>query len=144
MASAENYRERVFDVIEHEPNRKGFISFEIKWNSPKEAKVKLSEIRNTQKRLRLIKSQINSEIKIIRHKYDNEVGEVNPGIGATIFLGKGAAKKIAASKKRDIRAQKQNEIRPYEIVKQLISEILVKYDIVKNEIIIWIDENKDT
>ena len=143
MTSASDYLNRVYKVIGHDPGKKGKIDFSIHWDSIAEAKILLIEVRNKQKQLRLIKKDIGFEIKKISYQYEDEASSVSPGFGASLFLGKGTAKSLAASKKRQIRDQKRNNVQPYEAVKRLIDEIILKYDIAKFEITQWIDDYKE-
>lgn len=128
MASAEEYRRQVAELMGCEIDRKGKIKkyqYRFTGTTPQQL---TAEIVQMQKELRLIKKNIDIEIKNIRTYHNNRLTQVHPGIGAMLILGKGSAKSIAATKKKNIRADMQNAINPYESVKHFIDATLVELD----------------
>jgi len=141
VASAKDYQKQVCDVLQAKI-RRGKIKLKFRWKSVPEAKATLAEIRQKQKRLRLIKKDINTELRAIRAKYSDKAGSVSPGVITSLALGKGTAKSLAASKRRSIRADRDRELRPYEEVKRVIDGALVELDAAKNRISAWLDQNR--
>lgn len=143
MATANHYRENVFQIMECNSNKNDKIELSMHWETIKDAKNKINEITNKKKRLQLLKKDINSEIKLIKIQYDQRINEITPGIGSTLFFGKGTAKSLASTKKKSIRYNKQQDIQPFNEVKRLIDKIIVELDFAKTKIITWIEDEKE-
>jgi hypothetical protein len=141
VASAKDYQKQVCDVLQAKI-RKGEIKLKFRWESVPEAKATLAEIRQKQKRLRLIKKDVNAELRAIRARYSQKAGGVSPGVISSLVLGKGTAKSLAASKRRNIRADRDRELQPYEEVKRIIDNALVELDEAKYRISAWLDQNR--
>lgn len=133
MADAAHYRRQVTEVLGAEQRGKA-VQRQFSWDGVDEAKVVLAQVRQMQKRLRLIKTEVNAEMKAIRTAYSNQISSVSPGLGATVLLGKGGAKSMAASEKRSIRSRRDARLRPYGEVKRFIDEALVELDRVKHAV----------
>ena len=142
MASANHYKEQIWEIIGQKSNRKGVIDISFSFETIPEAKNFLARIRLMQKRLRLLKKEINAEMKSIRANYSAKVSNVQAGLGSSLLFGKGTAKSLAASKKRDIKAQRDRTLLPYEGGKRIIDRILLETDSTKLQVSTWIESNK--
>ena len=144
MPSASHYKRQIWEIIGVKPNWRGKILREFTWNDYPTAKNLLSRIRLIQKRLRLLKKEVNFESKAIRSKYRGQISRTQAGLGSTLLLGKGNAKSLAAAKKRDIRAKQNSEIAPYEGVKGIIDTLLLETDVTKHHLVSWMEFNKQS
>ncbi len=142
MASADNYRKQVFAIVGASPNWRGNISIHYRWETRAEAQQLLAEIREKQQRLRLLKKDVDAQIKALRSRYERKASSVSPGLGSTLLLGKGKAKSFAASQKREIRAAKDRQVAPFEQVKHLIDHVLVEMDSAKARLVAWCAEER--
>ena len=142
MASANHYKEQIWEIIGEKPNRKGIIKISFSFETIPEAKNFLAKIRLMQKRLRLLKKEVNAEMKSIRSNYSAKVSNVQAGFGSSLLFGKGTAKSLAASKKREIKAQRNRTLLPYEGVKRIIDRTLVETDSAKLQVSTWLESNK--
>lgn len=134
MANAEEYRRQVLELVGFKTDRKGKVKeakYQFAGTTPKEI---LSEIRQIQNNLRLIKKNVDLEIKNLRVIQTNRLNQIHPGLGAMLVFGKGSAKSMAAIKKKNVRAEIYNAIQPYELVKHLIDTVLVDLDNIKTRL----------
>lgn len=129
MASAEEYLRQV-RALGFDKKR----TFEV--NTSAEAKSLLANIRQWQKELRHIKKNINLEMKAIRARYTQQKSSAGSG-GSTLMnlMGKRrAAGRWRAESNRQLTAQRDRELGPYEQIKTMIDSLLLEMDRVKLQI----------
>ncbi|MCP4542605.1 MAG: hypothetical protein GY832_36245 [Chloroflexi bacterium] len=140
MSSTNDFYERIWKIIGARPNQKGEISITYNYDTIPEAKAQLSDIRQKQKNLRLVKKDVNAEIKTIRARYRERIENIKPRGMTSFLVGKGKAKSIAADEKRALRKQQDRELEPYDEIKRNVDNLLVQMDETKIGLTTWLDE----
>jgi hypothetical protein len=134
VATAKDYAKEV--------NRVGRMEVRIK--SLDEAQETLSELRDRQKRLRLIKRYVNAAMKAIRADYRQKTsGAVSVSGAFARGLGKkGAARRMQANKKRRLTQERDRALQPYDRVKLTIDDLLAQMDSTKLKVQAYIEREK--
>jgi hypothetical protein len=99
-------------------------------SSVEEAKLRIKEIRLLQRQLRHIKKLINADMKTIRAQFAEKKANTGEGwmVVGTLFGQRGAGRSARASAKRQVTAERNRVLAPYEKLKHLIDDYLVQLD----------------
>jgi hypothetical protein len=138
VATPDDYRRRLADM-----GLLGKGGLEIKATTAAEAKQVLPQLRQLQADLRALKKEINLDIKQIRMNYQQQMPNAGAGASAvfSIFGKRKVAGSIRADSKRQLAAQRDQEIGGYERVKATIDDLLLQIDRAKLTIQQYITEN---
>lgn len=137
MATAQDYLDQLNAIIKASP-----LSAQVKTIA--EAKLEKQRITQTQKQLRLVKSEIAQEMKLIRAKYSAEKEGAGSG-GAALYklMGKkGKAREHQAAHKRIKDAEKDAALSPYEKVTTHVEKYILACDDLKLKIDQYIEQHK--
>lgn len=119
------------------------LDMAISCESVAEAKSAKRKIISAEKKLRLIKRNINQDMKAIRAEYRDRIGSAGQGAGNLLLqltAGKRTASKIRAAEKRQLRAERDSRLEPYESVKLTIDDVLIQTRDAKQELDDYIAE----
>lgn len=102
----------------------------LKASSVEEAKLKIKEIRLLQRQLRHIKKLINADMRIIRAQFAEKKANAGEGwmVVGTLLGQRGTGRSARASAKRQVTAERNRALAPYEKLKRLIDDYLVQLD----------------
>ena len=139
MATAGSYRARVAQAM---GNAEGAFRLEVSISTVKAAKDTLTDIRQMQKELRQIRSEVIQEQKVLRQGYAAQSDSAEPGC-LSMFLGKGAMRSDRASKRRNIRSGRDVALQPYENIRLSINDMLTQMDGAKIQIQRYIEDNSE-
>jgi len=106
----------------------------------KDPKIALGQIRIAQKELRLMNKQIGAAMRQIREAYRDAIASASytPGIGGALLGSKyrSSMRSAGAAQKRTLRARRDDALAPYQETKALITEIIDRLSILKDQIAI--------
>lgn len=105
------------------------LEMRVSYESVPEAKSAKNKIVSAEEKLRLIKRRISQDMKAIRAEYRESIGSAGQGAGNLLVqftAGKRAASKMRAAEKRQLRAERDNRLEPYESVKLAIDDVLIQ------------------
>jgi hypothetical protein len=136
VTTPEGYRQRISAL--------GLDEVRIGVNTVAEAKAALTTVRDMQKELRQIKREINVDMKTLRAHYAEKVSVAGEGSSALVglFGKRGAASRMRADAKRRVRAERDQELAPYNNVKLYIDDLLTKMDGAKAELTRFMQDEK--
>ena len=137
MSSASYYKEQVQSLdIENNLNKKV--------TTIGEAKQLISECRNYQKELRLIKKNITLDIKVIRSEYSEKIASAGQLVGGafSIFGKRRIGGSIRADSKRSTTRERNAIIAPYEEIKLAIDNFINGIDEIKGQLDSYIHKSK--
>jgi len=103
------------------------MSFSLDVETPEKAKTALEKIIIMQKELRLLKKEINAEIKIIRAKYAEEISKVGTDFWST-FARNRSGIKLNSMKKTSMKNEQASEIEPYNGLIRIIDSNMIALD----------------
>ena len=136
MASVDQYRRELKGL--------GLEKYTIKASNAAEAKAALADVRQKQKALRQMKARINLDMKAIRAEYDQK--KQSAGSGGSVLIGmfgkRRAAGQYRAAAKRQVTAERDRRLQPYETLKMSIDDLLLQMDQAKIQIQQYIDQAK--
>lgn len=136
MASVDEYRRELKAL--------GLEKFTVTASNVAEAKAALADVRQKQKALRQIRARLNLDMKAIRAEYDQK--KQNAGAGGSALIGmfgkRRAAGQYRATAKRQVTAERDRRLQPYETLKMSIDDLLLQMDRAKIQIQQYIDEAK--
>jgi hypothetical protein len=85
-----------------------------------------------QKQLRFVKKELANDMSIIRHEYSVKKQVVsNSGTLSGLFFGKKYAGSMRQSKRTQLATDQKRALQPYENVKNVIDQLLLKMDSLK-------------
>ncbi len=129
---SQTFQQRVSDILGVPFQNDGW-KFSLSAETPAEAKRVVARIRQQQKELRLLKTDLAADIREIRARYDAEAAAVQPS-ALSIFGGKEAFRRSAANKKRQIKAQRDKSTAGMEAMKRIVDDLLIQLDRAKLEL----------
>jgi len=132
MADASDYM-RKFKSIFGMPEDDDSMSFSLDVETPEKAKTALEKIIIMQKELRLLKKEINAEIKIIRARYSEEISKVGTDFWST-FARNRSSIKLNSMKKTSMKNEQASELEPYNELIRIIDKNMIVLDKAKLDI----------
>lgn len=132
MTAASDYMGK-FKSIFGMPEDSDRMEFSIDLDTPVKAKVALGKIIIMQKELRLLKKEINAEIKVIRAKYAEEISRVGTDFWSSLVRTRSTIK-VNSLKKNSIKKDQLSEIEPYNELIRIIDNNMIVLDKAKIDI----------
>jgi hypothetical protein len=105
------------------------LDMAISCESIAEAKSAKRKIISVEKKLRLIKRNINQDMKAVRAEYRDRIGSAGQGVGNALLqltAGKRTAGKFRAEEKRRLRGERDRKLQPYQQVKLMIDDFMTQ------------------
>jgi len=110
---------------------------DILFSNYTEAKDALAGLRKAQKELRALKRDVNAEMGQVRSDFQSKGVAVGKGIGTMVaggLLGKKSVGKVNASRRDDVRRQKEIALTPYADTKNWIDDLIHTLDQAKHQV----------
>lgn len=126
------FQRRVTEIL-GVPVQNGRWRMTVAAETPAELKRLLPRIRQQQKELRQLKTEVATDIRNLRAQYDAKAAAIQPS-GLSIFGGKGFFKQQAAADKRKIKANRDRATAEMESMKTTIDDLLIQLDRAKLDI----------
>lgn len=131
----DGYQEKLEEILGIEISTKVSISWPYDEENPTEITLLQKKLRHMQKQLRMLKTEVNNDMKVIRANYSAQKEKVSGGgFFTSLIAGKKAAGRIRQSQREAIRRSQANDLTPYQNVKSTIDTLLLELDRIKLEL----------